>query len=827
MLTRTKIDQWCEAVIEAGWLAALVLAPLFFNVFSSRVFEPDKVSLLRTLALIMLLVWLLKLVNGGPAWLPAFQIDSETEDEGSPVRWNNFWRIPFLIPILLLILAYGISTLFSVARFVSWWGSYQRLQGTYTFLAYVIIALLVMAHLRSPQQIRRLQYTVIITSLPIAVYGVIQHYGIDPLPWGGDVSIRIASNAGNAIFLAAYLIMAVFLTLERIYSSFAYLLGGGNEEQETSQDMAAALAGGAYLFIFMVQLLAIFWTQSRGPWLGLFLGLYIFVLLTLSALRPRFYRGALMGWVGLGILGIVLLVLMNTTSLFSPLQSVPYVGRLTSLLDQGSRTAQVRILIWEGASELTAPHDPLIYPGGDQDAVNVIRPLIGYGPETMWVAFNPFYPPDLAHVEKRNASPDRSHNETWDSFVITGLLGFVAYMSLFISIFYWSLRWLGLLVNRRDTLLFGGLLAFFSIGLTLIFYLTDGSWRYLGVAVPAGLEAGLVLYIMLAPFLHPDYRPDPADIPRQLLIVAILSTVAAHFVEIHFGIAIAATRTYFWVLTALLLVLGMRWAIVEPFARVRSSLLPVDGEEAAMATPAPSRRSKGRHRRQSESAGNAAGGAVTGQAGWPLVPSTVLIVQLIFLTFVFIYTTNGLGLDSAFSILFNSILKRVEQGQAIASPAILFLMFFTWGVGATIGLADESLSQPRGAGIAWWLRAYGHPCADRLGQLADLRPDPRATADSGHFRPRSGQPAQCCGQSLRHLHLGRLHLGHAGRHGLGLALAARQAAACRQTHHRDRGGRGDSGRLRSSWPSAASISAWCAPISSTSRASSLTASATG
>ena len=45
--TQTKIDQWCEAVIEAGWLAALVLSPLFFNVFSSRVFEPDKISLLR------------------------------------------------------------------------------------------------------------------------------------------------------------------------------------------------------------------------------------------------------------------------------------------------------------------------------------------------------------------------------------------------------------------------------------------------------------------------------------------------------------------------------------------------------------------------------------------------------------------------------------------------------------------------------------------------------------------------------------------------------------------------------------------------------------
>ena len=67
MIQKTKLDQWCDAVIEAGWLAALIVAPLFFNVFSSRVFEPDKISLIRTIALIMLLAWLVKVAGGGPA----------------------------------------------------------------------------------------------------------------------------------------------------------------------------------------------------------------------------------------------------------------------------------------------------------------------------------------------------------------------------------------------------------------------------------------------------------------------------------------------------------------------------------------------------------------------------------------------------------------------------------------------------------------------------------------------------------------------------------------------------------------------------------------
>ena len=165
-------------------------------------------------------------------------------------------------------------------------------------------------------QIRRLQHAVIITSLPIAIYGIVQHYGIDPLPWGGDVSTRVAANAGNAIFLAAYLIMAFFLTLERVYSSFAYLLWQQPRRvRNRQQDMPTALAGGAYLFVLMVQVLAIFWTQSRGPWLGLLAGALSLCALARSVrCVPRFHRGALLGgsvWV---LPALLYLVLMNTTA---------------------------------------------------------------------------------------------------------------------------------------------------------------------------------------------------------------------------------------------------------------------------------------------------------------------------------------------------------------------------------------------------------------------------------------------------------------------------------------------------------------------------------
>jgi hypothetical protein len=183
--------------------------------------------------------------------------------------------------------------------------------------------------------------------------------------------------------------------------------------------------------------------------------------------------------------------LMNTSSLFAGFRSIPYLGRLGTLLESETGTGQVRVLIWQGASELVRPHQPLTFPDGSQDAINPLRPLVGYGPEAMWIAFNPFYPPGLAHVEARNASPDRSHNETWDSLVITGLIGFVGYLAIFIGIFYWALRWLGLLVNRRDTLIFAVLLFISLVTLVTVFYFFDNGWRFFGVALPAGIMVGL------------------------------------------------------------------------------------------------------------------------------------------------------------------------------------------------------------------------------------------------------------------------------------------------------------------------------------------------
>jgi len=695
MWNRTKLDQWCDSALEAGWLAALVVAPLFFNVFSSRVFEPDKISLVRSIALAMLAVWVIKAANGGYAWLPAANTPPEAHPHGG--SWRGFVKNPFIWAVVLVIIAFVLATVFSVAVFVSWFGSYQRLQGTYSFLAYITIAGLAAATLRHPEQLRRFQHTVIITSLAISIYGVIQHYNLDPLPWGGDVTTRVAANAGNAIFLSAYLIMAFFLTLERVFMSFVRLMGIGQPANAEPQDWQSSLAGGAYLFVLLVQAIAIVWTQSRGPWLGWVPSLFLFALLTVSAVRPRYFRTLLSTAIG-GVLVIVFVMLAaNFIPAFRFVQQVPYVGRFVDVFNADAGTGKVRQLIWGGAAEMLLPHEPLVFPDGSTDSVNFMRPLVGYGPEAMWVAFNPFYPPALGQTEARNASPDRSHNEAWDSIVITGLLGFIGYISLFVTIFFWSLRWLGLIRGRRDNLLFGAILAGSGLAGSLALMATDG-WqlRMAGVGLPFGIVTGFGAYTALAAFLHAGDRPDRADLPRLMLIIGLLTAIVAHYLEIHFGIAIGATRTYFWVFTAVLMVVGMRLTPVMPTELVMAT--PDPAPEPAPAN-APAKRSK-----QARSA-PASARRPRPATGLARLPRTIMTDVLVFLTFVYIYSTNGGNLADPSRILSDSIFFNPKTGGA--SPAIFFLMVFTWLIAATIGLAEESLAQRRAPQVSWWLTGFG------------------------------------------------------------------------------------------------------------------------
>jgi tetratricopeptide (TPR) repeat protein len=544
-----------------GWLLAVIVTPLLFNVYSSRVFEPDKLTTLRTIALVMAVVWLVKVI----------------EERGHGRRDVGFsWQTPLVAPTLFTIAVYLVSTALSVTPWISFFGSYQRLQGTYTTLAYIVLFLVILQGLRTRAQVERLLTVIILNSLPIALYGLVQRNRLDPLPWGGDVTRRVASNMGNAIFVAAYMIMAAPPTLSRVVDAFRSIL---TDEETGAADM---LRAAVYIFTFLVQLIAIWYTQSRGPLMGLLAGLGIWMMLGFLALRRvlsrRLWRGIWVGVLATVLLAAVVFFLINPGGPLHEWALDTPLSRVGRVLEYESGTGMVRNLIWQGSLEMILPRGGIWYPPmeahpqGRSDPFDVLRPLVGHGPESMYVAYNSYYPPLLGHYESRTASPDRSHNETMDAWATQGLLGFVAYLWLFGSVFTHGLRWLGFLPDDWRRKLFFALVAGGGVAAAAVVMPTLGA-HFFGLAIPIGIVGGMFLYLVIWGFSEwrsdsegpnpesqevPNTRPPGAELhPRFVLLMGLLSAMVAHFIEINFGIAIAATRTTFWCYAGLLVVIGL------------------------------------------------------------------------------------------------------------------------------------------------------------------------------------------------------------------------------------------------------------------------------
>jgi O-antigen ligase/tetratricopeptide (TPR) repeat protein len=681
----SRLSRYSDGVLEAGWLAALVIVPLFFNVQSTRIFEPDKLALLRTVALIMLAGWIGKILGDG---LPT----RESVLAGLS-SLKLLVRVPIVAPILALVLIVGIATMFSISPRISLLGSYQRLQGAYTTIAYLIVFAAIAINMRQREQVQRLITTAILVSLPVSLYGTLQRYGIDPIPWGGDVTVRVSSSMGNSIFLSAYLIMASALTMGRLFEAFRTLI---TDQENTGSHLVRTTLYG---FIAAVQLIAIVMSGSRGPLLGWMAGAFLLVVLIAWLWGRR--------WISVGLLVLAvglaafLIVFNIPDGPLEDLRTSSGLGRLGQVFETESGTGLVRVLIWGGAAELFSPHPPLVYPDGGADRLNIIRPLIGYGPESMRVAYNPFYPPELGRIEARNASPDRSHNETWDALVMTGILGLLIWQWLFASIFYYGLKWIGLIRSSKQR---NGFLALY-LGGGVVGAISLMLWQgveFFGVGLPFGFVLGLLAYVSLNALTNkPDLPDQSLGGPQRLVIVSLLAGLLMHYVEIHFGIAVAATRTYFWAYIALMLVVGYATASQAGMWEAENAR---SGNVRSPGRQSPSRRVRRKNRAYSRR-------DFQSSRRLTLVSSGILALILITIGYDLIFSATGS--NSAPRVIIESFGKLPNLG-GLTSYGIAALILTVWVASAVLLAADQGstlkmrqvgiiLALSGGLAILYWL----------------------------------------------------------------------------------------------------------------------------
>jgi len=177
------------------------------------------------------------------------------------------------------------------------------------------------------------------------------------------------------------------------------------------------------------------------------------------------------------------------------------------------------------------------------------RTLVGYGPGSIFVAFNPFYPAELTRLE-RGSRPDRLHNELLDVLVTTGVIGLATHLLLFSLIIYIGLIRLALVQTPKQKAAFLSAWLIGGLAGMVMPRLIEGTWRYAALGVSLGWTAALVVYLIGNTLQKSKISAETGR--EALLCVALLSALWAHFLETQVGVTVAATLTYSWLYAALL-----------------------------------------------------------------------------------------------------------------------------------------------------------------------------------------------------------------------------------------------------------------------------------
>jgi len=516
----TRISRLADKTMEATILVAVLAIPLFLNPYSARVFEGEKVSLLRALAGIAAAAWLVRYLEA--RWIdgrPSSRHQARPHAKATVLREQPVFRAALLVG-----LATVIAGLTSIMPRVSLWGSYQRGQGILTTLSYLVLFFVTLNTFSHADRRRRLISTLLVASVPVALLSVIQFAGLDPLPLRSLSPSRVYGTLSNPIFLGAYLVMIIPLTLSQIVRyavATAGLRWGG-------------LLG--YVVLLALQLAAAVFSRSRGPMLGVLVGGFLFLFLWALQSRRRWFAVGLSSVAIIGVLLLTVLALPNTP--LASLQGAPLIGRFSQIMETSS--GRVRVLIWESVV--------------DRFAGQPARLALGFGPESTQAALLSTYQPELRHLEPERL-PDRAHSLVLETLVTTGLVGVASVLLLFAALFYTGLRSLGLaesprLRNRWLALTVAG------VGLgALLPRLVAGDWTFAGLGVALGMAAALVAFL-LSLLWGVQFDKGAVLSDRSILIAGVLAALAGHLVEASVGIRVTATESLFWVLAGLLVVLS-------------------------------------------------------------------------------------------------------------------------------------------------------------------------------------------------------------------------------------------------------------------------------
>lgn len=377
---------YAERVIEYGFYGLVFLVPLVWTTSTFELFEFPKMILVYLLTILIVGAFLVKSVLVGKLELP---------------------RTPLDKPIAAFVLVNILATVFSIDRYTSIFGYYTRFNGgllsllAYVALYYVFVGEMAEEGKEGIEGKRgRFIKLLLLSSLLVSVYGILQHFGIDKDYWVQDVQRRVFSTLGQPNWLAAYLVMILPVSLALLVENSKLFQIVPNCSKSMSN--IKCQISRCYILLPIVLYTTFWFTYSRSGLLGFGVAMVIFLIFLGKENLKKNWRPLLL--VGLSWAMISALTFSSKIAFAATPSAQPQQPPSGSTVD-------IRLAVWKGTLNLIKDN-----------------PLLGTGPETFAYSFLPYRPVELNQTAEWEFLYNKAHNEYLNIAACTGLLGLGAYL---------------------------------------------------------------------------------------------------------------------------------------------------------------------------------------------------------------------------------------------------------------------------------------------------------------------------------------------------------------------------------------------------------------
>jgi O-antigen ligase/tetratricopeptide (TPR) repeat protein len=299
-----------------------------------------------------------------------------------------------LLAFALFALIMAIADAQGVNPFKSFWSNFERMDGWVT-LAHLFAYFVVATSVLSSKLWKYLWHTILGVSVLVSCYGLLQLAGLATINQGG---VRLDATFGNATYLAVYMLFTVFMA--------AFFLARAWVDKGPGKRTGVVLLYGG---IIALDFVIMFFTATRGAILGLIGGAVLAAIL-LVVQSPR-SRNAWRLSAGIGVV-IVL------AGLFWAVRDASWIQRIEPL----ARIASISLS--DGTTSSRFMNAGMALKGFEE------KPLFGWGQENYAIVFDKYFDPNMYGQEPWF---DRVHNIVFDWLVAGGILGLLAYLSLYVT----------------------------------------------------------------------------------------------------------------------------------------------------------------------------------------------------------------------------------------------------------------------------------------------------------------------------------------------------------------------------------------------------------